>query len=176
MICGLLFFCSVENDATLTVGTPSSSCCAGCGAVQGHRAESSGSAASDRSASPGCLHTRCGTVWSPWPIQPPCSSGSCSYNTEQTLRWAWLRTIRHVMLPLTTSWDIDISTDVYRPECVGAESCLIITSKSGRSLVSWHHVLQRGLLDHIKTDTQTSTTLHVIDMLWLEDGVHRQTL
>lgn len=62
------------DDKGLTVETLSSSCCAGCGAGQGHRAESWESAASGRSASPGYLHIHCGTVWSLWPTQPPCSS------------------------------------------------------------------------------------------------------
>lgn len=52
----------VECGAELTAETLSSSCCAGYGAERGHRAESWESAASDRSASPGCLHIHCGTV------------------------------------------------------------------------------------------------------------------
>lgn len=62
------------------------------------------------------------------------------------------------------------------PEGVGAESRLVIAGDSAGSLVSCHHVLQWGLLDHVKTDTQTGTTLHVIDVLWLEDSVHCQAL
>lgn len=56
-------------------------------------------------------------------------------------------------------------TDVYTPEGVGAESSFIIASESAGALVARHHFLQRGLLDHIKTDTQAGSSLHVIDML-----------
>lgn len=62
------------------------------------------------------------------------------------------------------------------PEGVGTESRLVIAGYSAGSLVSSHHVLQWGLLDHIETDTQTGSTLHVIDVLWLEDSVHCQAL
>lgn len=54
---------------------------------------------------------------------------------------------------------------LFTPERVGAESGLIIASKSTSPLVPLHHIFQRGLLDHIKTDTQTGSALHVIDML-----------
>lgn len=78
--CTSVFKETIVATVGLTVERPSSSCCAACGAEQGHTAASWGNAASGRSASPGCLHTRCGTGWSPGPIRPPCSSGSCSWN------------------------------------------------------------------------------------------------
>lgn len=64
----------------------------------------------------------------------------------------------------------------FTPEGVGAESSLVVAGQSAGPLVPCHHVLQRCLLDHIKTDAHTSSALHVIDVLRLEDGVHRQAL
>lgn len=76
----------------------------------------------------------------------------------------------------TRSWRDKVMVLVSIPEGVGAESRLVIAGHSAGSLVSRHHVLQWGLLDHVETDTQTGSTLHVIDVLWLEDSVHCQAL
>lgn len=151
----------------LTVGRPSSSCCAACGAGPGRTAASWGSAASGRSASPGCLRTRCGTGWSLGPIRPPCSSGSCSWNAERVVNKHNQNWSASPFLPVGCS---------VPPEGVGAQGRLIVAGQSAGPLVPRHHVLQRGLLDHVEADAQTGSALHVVDVLRLEDSVDRQAL
>lgn len=62
------------------------------------------------------------------------------------------------------------------PEGAGAEGCLIVAGWSAGGLVASDHVLQRGLLDHIKADAHAVSPLHVIDMVGLQDGVDSQVL